>query len=529
MKGSKKSLMILLFICLAAVLFAGGNQQSTGQGGAWIPSTAGGGKLTDTPITLKIFQAYNSVTRPYAEMELWKRYEKRTNVIINWISVTDEERNEKRNLSIASGDLPDAYYRCGFGNQDLFTYGMDGLFIDLTPLIPQYAPYFKRMMDADRAISKGITQADGKIYSLPFLCDFLSANYGTKIFYNKVWLDAVNRSEPETLDEFLSLFRLFKQRNPGGREKCIPLECNDIGGVIIYFHGVFGLQNRGSTANKVDMDPRTNQLRFYYGVDEYRQEMEFLNLLFREGLLNPDIFTNNLNLAGANMQNQYTGAYIAVNPMAAGQFASDYIGGGVMAGPTGIKLANGINPKMRDPGALTITNVNKYPELTLAWADYFYSDTGVLEYFMGWEGETYTIENGVYTYVPYITNNPNGLVLDQAVSQFVPWPGAGQPTLQTEPYSKGGASMPQAVDATRKADGYFPSEIWPQFTYTAQESERLIPLNTDLTTCINEARANFITNGVTDASWNRYLSDLRSIGLEEFMRIQQDSYTRYSR
>jgi putative aldouronate transport system substrate-binding protein len=474
-------------------------------------------------------QAYNSVTKAYGEVELWKRYEKRTNVHIDWISVTDEERNEKRNLSIASGDLPDAYYRCAFSNADLLNYGMDGLFINLMPLIPEYAPYFKVMMDADRAISKGITQADGKIYSLPFLCDFLSANFGTKIFYNQKWLDSVKRPEPATADEILSLFRLYKQVNPGGREKCIPLECNDIGGVVTYFHGIFGLQNRGSNTRWVDMDPKTNTLRFFLGADEYRSEMEFINLLYREQLLNPDIFTNNLNLAGANMQNQFVGAYIAVNPVAAGQFAVDYIGGGVLEGPTGVKLANGINPKMRDPGALTITKVNKYPELTMKWADYFYSEEGVLEYYMGWEGETFTIENGVYTYVPFITNNPSGLTLDQAVSQFVPWPGAGQPTLQTEKYSKGGASMPQAVDATRKCNDYFPKEIWAQFTHTAEESERLIPLITDLTTCINEARANFITSGVTDASWNKYLSDLRSIGLEEFMKIQQDAYNRYIR
>ena len=483
----------------------------------------------ETPVRLRIMQAYNNVTMPYGEVEMWKRYEKRTNVIIDWISVTDTERNEKRNLSIASGDLPDAYYRCGFTNADLLSYGMDDLFINLTPYLAQYAPNFKSMMDSDRAVSKGITQADGNIYSLPFLCDFLSANYGYKIFYNQKWLDAVNRSEPATIDEFIDLLRAWKRTNPGGGERCIPLEANDVGSVVTYTHGLFGLQNRGSATNRVDMDPNTNKLRCFVAVDEYRAQMEFLHLLYAEELLNTDLFTNNLNMAGANMQNQFVGSYIAVNPVAAGQFVPDYIGGGVMTGPTGIRLANGINPKMRDPGALTITNVNKYPELTLLWADYFYSQEGILEYYMGWEGETYTIIDGVYTYVDYITANPQGLTLDQAVSQFVPWPGAGQPTLQTELYSKGGASMPEAVAATRKADSFFPQEIWAPFTYTEQESERIIAMQSDLDTCVNEARADFITNGVTDASWNKYLNDLRSIGLEEFMRIQQAAYERYIR
>ncbi|MCL2831916.1 MAG: hypothetical protein FWD78_01985 [Treponema sp.] len=524
----KKSLIVFSFCAAMLLVFAACSKPAV-TATAPVKSTAAVNAALPavTPVTLKIMQSYNSVTRPYSEIELWQRYEKRTNVIINWISVTDTERNEKRNLSIASGDLPDAYYRCGFTNADLLSYGMDGIFINLMPLIPDYAPNFKAMMDSDRAVSKGITQADGNIYSLPFLCDFLSANYGTKIFYNSKWLDAVKLTEPATITEFTNLLRAFKNANPGGGEKCIPLECNDLPGIVLYLQGMFGLQNRGSATNWVDMDPNTNKLRFYPAADEYRSVMDYTHQLFAEKLINPDIFTNNLNLAGANLQNQFVGAYIAVNPVAAGQYSADYIGGGVMAGPTGIRLANGINPKMRDPGAFTITKVNQYPELTMRWEDYFYSEDGIREFFMGWEGETYTIDNGVYNYVPYITNNPNGLTLDQAASQFVPWPGAGQPTLQTEMYSKGGASMPEAVAATRKSEPYFPKEIWAPFTHTAAESDRINALQADLNNCIGEARANFVTNGVTDATWNKYLSDLKSIGLDEFMQIEQAAYDRY--
>ena len=520
--------LIKIALCLCAVLMlASCSRQSAPASGASAPS-----RITsvpaESPVTLRIMQAYNVVTQPYGEVELWRRYERRTNVTIDWISVTDAEATERRNLSIASGDLPDAYYRLSFSNADLLNYGMDGTFINLAPLIDEHAPHFRVMMGLDSSIPRGITQADGNIYSLPFLCDFLSANYGTKIFYNMKWLDAVNRNEPTTLDEFVETMRLFKAANPGGGARVIPLEGGDIGGIVTYFHGLFGLQNRGSAHNRVDIDPVTNRLRFFMASDEYRAQMEFLHMLYREELLNPDIFTNNLNIVGANMQNQFVGSYVSVNPMAAGQFAVDYMGGGVMTGPTGIRLANGVNPLMRASGAFTITRVNRYPELTLNWVDYFYSEDGIREFFMGWEGETYTIdENGVYNYVEYITNNPQGLMLDQAVSQFVPWPGAGQPTLQTEKFSKGGASMPQALEATVKAAPYFPREIWAAFTYTFEENDLLISLQTDLTTCINEARADFVTNGVTDASWNRYLSDLRSIGMDRFMQIMEAAHTRY--
>ena len=518
---------VLLIIFSAVIIFAGGGGQQGSSNVTWTPSKAGGGRLVDTPVNLTIMNGYNPITPPYAEVEFWKRYEKRTNVIVKWISVVDAEVAAKRNLAIASGDLPDAFYRCGFQNIDLLTYGLDGIFQKLTSLIPTYAPNLKKMLDEDRTVAKGITQVDGNIYGLPFMSDFQSNRYGRKIFYNKVWLSAVNRTEPDTMNQFVDLLREYRKVNPGKKDQCIPLDATDIEGLIQTFYGLFGLYNRGSATNRVDVDPKTNTLRYIQSTGEYRKMMEWLHTLYSEKLVNPDIFTTTERQMNANIQNEITGVFCFINPVPAGPFGVNYVGGGVLTGIDGTKFVNGFGSKLGVPGAFVVTNVNKHPELSVAWADYTYSTEGILEFWMGWEGETFTIVNGVYTYVPFITNNPSGLTLDQVVSTFVPWPGGGQPTLQTEKYSKGGASLPEAMSATRKAAPYFPKEVWTPFTYTANESERLITLQTDLNTCINEARADFITNGVTDISWNKYLNDLKSIGQEEFMKIQNAAYQRY--
>lgn len=50
------------------------------------------------------------------------------------------------------------------------------------------------------------------------------------------------------------------------------------------------------------------------------------------------------------------------------------------------------------------------------WLDFFYTEEGSRYQYMGIEGETYEVdEDGTYEYVEEITDNPDGLTLDNAI------------------------------------------------------------------------------------------------------------------
>ena len=53
-----------------------------------------------------------------------------------------------KNLILASGDLPDAFYKADFTDSDLVTYGQVGLIIPLEDLIEEYAPNIKALFRA---------------------------------------------------------------------------------------------------------------------------------------------------------------------------------------------------------------------------------------------------------------------------------------------------------------------------------------------------------------------------------------------
>ncbi|MCJ7842275.1 hypothetical protein MUB24_15500 [Lederbergia sp. NSJ-179] len=57
---------------------------------------------------------------------------------IDWKNYTHDAFIEKRNLALASGELPDAILDAGFSNYDLLKYAKDETIIPVEDLIDQY-------------------------------------------------------------------------------------------------------------------------------------------------------------------------------------------------------------------------------------------------------------------------------------------------------------------------------------------------------------------------------------------------------
>ena len=66
--------------------------------------------IVDNTVTLRIFGQKDPLHRkPFNELPVIMKTEKLTNVHIDWIEVPAAAVNEKKNLMLASNDLPDAF------------------------------------------------------------------------------------------------------------------------------------------------------------------------------------------------------------------------------------------------------------------------------------------------------------------------------------------------------------------------------------------------------------------------------------
>ena len=116
---------------------------------------------------------------------------------------------------------------------------------------------------------------------------------GTPLWINQDWLDQLGMKEPETTEEFYAYLKAVKETdlNGNGQHDEVPFAATGITGIIDHLKGSWGLGTSGLGHKFVDVDPDTGKLRFTKAQPEYKEMLEFLNKLYKEGLLDKEIFT----------------------------------------------------------------------------------------------------------------------------------------------------------------------------------------------------------------------------------------------
>lgn len=547
MKRGFRFLSLLLAVLMIASLIAAcsnkdavdegtspnGEQTTDGQSAALDYLNETGLPIVKEPITIKVMSNQTAGQANNADMPVIKKYEEMTGIHVEWELVPWDNTTERKNLALASQDYADVFIRMFIDATDIVTYGsQQGVFLKLNDYIDKYAPNLKAFFDQNPDVAAGLTAPDGGIYAFPRLIDpdFLSMRLGDRLWISEGWLNKVGLKEPATTEELYNALKAFKEQDPNGNGNPdeIPLTGQNLGSIVKNIKGAWGLGNRGNAANFVDMDETTNQLRFWPADEKYRDMVEYLRKLYEEKLLDQEIFTSGWDKVIAKANNGVVGAYAGWSPTLL--TVTDYTGIGVLEGPQGDKIVPSLSPVAETPFMAVITDKNKYPEATVRWLDYMYSEEGAKLFNMGIEGETYTVDaNGEYVFTDVITNNPNGLNQDQARGQYMPsvsgWPG-----ITMQKYFKGSESTEPPMEAAEKSRPYVIKEVWPQFIFTPEENDRLVALRADIEGYVNEIQEQVISGKYSfdDEGWNRYLDQLKQMGLDEYLNIYKAAYDRYS-
>ncbi|MBR2810804.1 MAG: hypothetical protein IKD69_05420, partial [Solobacterium sp.] len=69
--------------------------------------------------------------------------------------------------------------------------------------------------------------------------------------------------------------------------------------------------------------------------------------------------------------------------------------------------------------------------------------------------------------------------------------------------------------------------VIPNVFMTTEDTKEVSNLQTDITKCINAAKADWVMNGFTDADWNKLQDDLKAYGLEKLLGIYQKYVDEY--
>ncbi|AUJ24090.1 MULTISPECIES: extracellular solute-binding protein [Virgibacillus] len=487
--------------------------------------------IVEEEITIEVFSGQAATTaEDWNDVPMLNEYEKMTNIDMQWEQVAIDGLAEKRNLTLASGDLPDLFYGTYLPNADVYKYGKQGVLIPLNDFIDEYAPNIKKYLETYPEIKQGITFPDGNIYAIPRLRD---PNSPTSLMDDKPWinkdiLEEVGMDNPETTEEFYTYLKAAKDLSVEGKE-VIPFSSVSMDRLYHLISGAFGVSNKGIMHRLIDEDPETGEIRFYRIAEEYKQMLEYMNKLYTEGLIEQNIYSIEVDQFLANgMEGRYA-AMNFFNPIDyfGEEVGGRYIPGNALEGPNGDKMFTAVLSPVNSLGHFSITNVNENPEATLRWLDYFWSEQGKKMFFMGLEGETYEETAEGPKLLEEITNNPNGLTIQEALANYIINPGGGHPVLDDPRYSTAPEFRPEDIENAEQNEPYLIDEPWPMFFYEDDEQSRLDALATDLSKYVGEMEAQFVTGETSFAEWDNYVQTMKEMGLDEYMEIQQKALDRY--
>ena len=268
--------------------------------------------IVEKPLTLSIAGEKASLAPDYNDMSLVQQWQEDTNIEVEWNLLAPDVYSEKRNLLLASNDLPDAFINSKFTDEELVRYGTNGTLIPLEGLIEKYAPNLQAVFEARPELEAAVTASDGHIYALPNAEELGLAAVPFFWSINTSWLDALGLPMPTTVDEYHDALVAFKTQDPNGNGKAdeIPLSfinnwwCADIGDLFAALGGI-----ADNTDHRIVRDGDV----IYTGADgRYRDAIATLHEWYEEGLIDPEAFTQDdkTYLAKGKTETPVLGSYV---------------------------------------------------------------------------------------------------------------------------------------------------------------------------------------------------------------------------
>lgn len=479
-------------------------------------------------ITLKIMLAIRDKDTMIApeEMPAVQRLDALTGIKTEWEVVKAADWTTKLNLMFASGEYPDVIIAPN-GIVDDEEYGVSQqLLIPLDALIDQYMPIYNGRVSAeddDPTIS--LVASDGQTYSVGYLVG-QNINTENHFFINQTWLDALSLETPTDMESLTEVLRAFKTGDPNGNGQAdeVPLEMGlDIGYYgIRYMLPLFGIPCDPSKWIYIDDN---KQVQFAATQDGFRECMEWLNMCYKEGLVDAEVMSQDTNTIETKLKEGNAGFFTAWRLKAMG-FDDGVAKDCVFWMPDDSASCYRYLEVAR-PGAF-ITATNQNVEATMRWLDasmdtetqfsMYYGEQDATDG-TGWayneNGKIDSINDGTVEIRNYLDCNTMFFAPGKYISDVFNMP---EQRVEKTEYC---LQSDEAGIIQKYSNDYL--DMAP---LTSEQRQSSALTETDIKNAVAENIANFVVNGVTDDSWNTFVSMFDGMGVKEYVQMYQEAIDR---
>ncbi|MCI8622490.1 MAG: extracellular solute-binding protein [Provencibacterium sp.] len=483
--------------------------------------------VTDNSVTLSYWMEINGSASKYissyAENTAWQEIQKKTGVNIEFIHPAIGQVKEQFNLLMVSGNLPDLLANAENYKGGEFQGMIDGFFMDVTGLLPQYAPDYWSYIQNDEEFFREVSNEEGRI------CSFYAYKpYGDppfqRIILRQDVLDELGKEIPKTIADYEELFdaMLAAGITPYMLAK---------NGYEIQFEGPFNVAAQANTFFK------NEEGKVVFGQVEpgFKDYLAKMNEWYQKGYISKDFTSVDNNqiqtLFDTKKLGTFTGAIVANFNRASTQ---------------GFEVTSAPYPRMEEGQQLhhestniwplqgrgsmmaVITKDCKQPEIAAQFLNYGYTQEGADLMNWGVEGINYEVVNGEKVYNDLMLNNEKfGTEEASYIYKLHFAPKATEFDVVCH------ANLLKSPDSLASRfkwadDDKVDSEYQlPPFQLTTDEQTKKTKLMTEINTYTDEMVLKFITGAESLDRFDEFVAAIKGMGLDEVLQIQQTAYDRY--
>lgn len=514
MKKFKRSIALILSVLMLVSLASGcGNKEPA--------STEG--DTTKITYWRPLSGASASLFKNFGETPFARELQKITGVEVEYTHPPQGQDTEKFSVLISSRDMPDIIeYKWMLYPGGPAKALKDGVIIGLNEY-EKHAPNLFKYFKENEDIRNLSSDDDGNVFAFPFIRgdESLCVSAGLVVRYD--WLEELGLKVPETMDEWESVLRAFKER----KGAAAPLT---VSGDTFYLEAAYGLNEGFYHDNQV--------VKFGQAEPGYKDFLTKMAKWYKEGLLDNNFTTLDGTTKDYNILNGVSGATIGAVGGGIGKWMSAATQEGFSIGPAPFPvLSKGDYPEysykeLRVQGTFAaVTSSAKNIEAVMKFLDapYEYGSKAYMLYNFGIEGESYNMVDGYPTFTEDIKNNPDGLSMQEALSKYTLSYSSG-PFLQDKRYMEQYGALPVQQKAVELWSDNNGSAHKLPYTYPkADELSENARLTSDITTYASEMKFRFIMGVEPIENFDAFVKELNNRGLDRLLKIKQDALDRYNK
>jgi len=479
--------------------------------------------------------------KSFGEMTCYKELEKLSNIHIDFQHPPVGQENDQFNLMIASGKYPDIIEHGNWPSAPggPAKYLKDGVIIKLNSLIDQYAPNLKKVLTDHPEWRRQILTDEGDIYGFPFLRTDPSLMVFQGPIVRKDWLDKLGIKMPVTLDNWHEMLKAIKEKDPNGNGKADEMAFTPMlysqSGALDAFNGAHAFVGAYGIAMKFYNDGGT--VKFGMLDPKFKDFLKLMAQWYKEGLIDPDFPVTDQKLIDSKVTGNTLGSFVQNTGGGIGKYMALMKDKDpnfkLMAAPYPVlKAGDVLDLHQRDFNytglGAAISSANKKVVETVKMLDYAYGPEGHMLFNFGIAGQTYNMVDAFPKYTDLIMNNPNKLPLSQSMAQHFRSNFAG-PMLQDKNYMVQYANLPEQIDSLKVWTTPTGKKLMPLVTPSQEESKKFASVMNDVDTRWKEGVTKIITGQQPVESWDSVIAELKNMGLEDAIKIQQAALERYNK